>query len=317
MKIYRRFNRKLTEKVPWEKWKDHPQNPLVNPPTGNVIADPTVLIPEEAKDKMWHMFTCGSPYQYITHWIAEDGIHWEIKENYDWGGPFSPFLFKENGIYYLFYHQGKSREEIYIVSRNSKDLVHWSEEEVILRPDLSWEMVDLRPTVRNPCLVKTLSGEFRLYYSGGVKIIEDLGFDEPAYIGVAISDNILGPYKKRKDPLIKPDKNDPWRNIGAGAMKVYYLKEESIFVGFNNGIYRGRDNRSHSAIHLILSEDGYEWFDSPFNPILKPEKGWKKALVYQLDVKKVGDELLLYYNARDGWKEGIERIGLATCKVRK
>jgi hypothetical protein len=30
-----------------------------------------------------------------------------------------------------------------------------------------------------------------------------------------------------------------------------------------------------------------------------------------VDVKRVGEALWMYYNARDGWRFGVERIGLA------
>ena len=42
---------------------------------------------------------------------------------------------------------------------------------------------------------------------------------------------------------------------------------------------------------------------------------YEKALVYALDVRRVGDQYWMYFNARDGWFLGKERIGLATCPV--
>jgi hypothetical protein len=64
-----------------------------------------------------------------------------------------------------------------------------------------------------------------------------------------------------------------------------------------------------------VSKDGLAWEEAPFGPILLPGTAdWKKALVYQLDCVSVGDELRIYYNARDEWLDGIERIGLSVLK---
>jgi hypothetical protein len=66
----------------------------------------------------------------------------------------------------------------------------------------------------------------------------------------------------------------------------------------------------------MSSADGLSWDQVYPEPIVEPDgDGWKKALVYQLDVKRVGDEMWMYYNARSGWRFGRECIGLATCKA--
>jgi hypothetical protein len=220
-----------------------------------------------------------------------------------------------NGKYYLIYQITYNPDRCWLVMRETRDLKTWSEEKNILEPDLPWEHLEFRPTCRNGCIVETPEGGFRLYYSGGVKRIPDLGFEEPAQIGVAFSDRIDGPYTKHPEPLLVPDPADPYRNIGAGAMKVFYLKAHGLYVGFNNGVYLDQETQhSRSAIHVLLSEDGLDWFDVPGNPILAPEAtGWKSALVYQLCLAAFEGNWYLYYNAREGWEVGAERIGLATA----
>ncbi|KKR72745.1 MAG: hypothetical protein UU16_C0037G0015 [Candidatus Woesebacteria bacterium GW2011_GWA2_40_7] len=47
---------------------------------------------------------------------------------------------------------------------------------------------------------------------------------------------------------------------------------------------------------------------------LKPSQDFKKAFVYVCDGKKVGKKLYVYFNARDGWFWGKERIGLVVEK---
>ncbi len=305
-----KFNDELAEKIPWRTWSDYPDNPIIKPLFGDVVADPTVLNPSESHDGRWHMFLCAT-WNLIVHMVSDDGINWQPLEHYDWTG-FSPFMFKEDGKYYLFYQRmERLTDTCSIACRVSEDLNNWSERHDIIKPELDWENMDLRPTVRNACVMKTPQNKYRLYYSGGVKILDDLGFEEPAYVGMAEADNILGPYVKRPEPILVPHKKDPWRNIGCGGMKVCYLEDQKIYLGFNNGIYSDEQNHSRSAIHMLVSEDGLEWFDVPGNPILSCQPGWKESLVYQLCLVNEKGKLWVYYNCREGWKKGIERIGLA------
>ena len=76
-------------------------------------------------------------------------------------------------------------------------------------------------------------------------------------------------------------------------MKVYFERKEKIFAGLNNGIYYDEEGKPGSSLHLLLSKDGIEWHKFPFNPIIYPEEGWKRAFVYQVDLKRVNNELSL------------------------
>ncbi len=105
------------------------------------------------------MFTCGGK-SLITHLVSADGLAWQPAEVYEWGG-FSPNLVRHNGRYYLFYQQVLQRpDSVYIVGRESRDLVTWSEEREIISPSLEWENLDMKPTVRNPSMVALPSGEW-------------------------------------------------------------------------------------------------------------------------------------------------------------
>lgn len=303
----------LADKYAWLfQWVDFPQNPLIEAPEkGDWVADPTVVIPKESPDGKWHLFCSG---RGIKHFISDDGFKWTyqglaLNEGY------SPFLFKDDGTFWLFYQVGTGRHrETAIACRSSKDLRNWSERKIILVGEDEWEKgIHSEPYVRNPCILK-IDGEYWLYYSGGYIILPDTEYDEPSFVCLARSKHLLGPYEKHAQPIIFPSLSDKWRNLGAGAMKVYRLGE--IFVGFNNGIYWGEDLHSHSAIHVLLSKDGVNWFDAPQNPIIAPTgKGWKASHIYQLDCKFVGNEIWMFYNARDGCIGATERIGLAICKM--
>jgi len=314
---FRKFNLELLKKVRYlYEWEDYPKNPILEADKpGDWVADPTLVTPENSPDGLWHMFCCGG--SGIKHYKSTDGISWNYQGLVDPEG-YSPYVFVEDDSYYLFYHKGSWSREVRIVCRMSKDLKNWSESYTILKGDLPWEQGLLgEPYVRNPCVVKVHDMYF-LYYSASYLLLPDTGYDEPVFIGVAISEEgILGPYVKACEPIMRPNPCDPWRNFGCGAMKVYYYEELNLLLGFENGMYIGKDSHTHSALHLLVSTDGITWFDSPYNPILKPEgDGWKKAFVYQCDVKRIKDRFYLYYNARDGWRDATERIGLAICKLK-
>ncbi len=298
-----------------ERWRDIPENPLIEPPggpsPGSVIGDPQVLAPGEY-DEQWHMFAHAG--RSIYHLTSPDGIHWDYAGTLPWDGCLV-YLYREGSTWYMLYTKPDEEWNTVICLRESRDLREWSEEVVLLKPELTWELEGPRRQVRNPCLIRTEDGVYRLYYSAGTVWLEDCGYEEPKYVSFAEAEDIYGPYRKYGRPVLAPDPSVPYRSLGAGALKVFEWEGE--YVGFNNGLYRDNAGRSRSAICLLASLDGVSWVDAPFNPIIAPTKGWKRALVYQLDL--VFGHLgaaVMYYNARDGWREGVERIG-ASVLVRE
>lgn len=135
-------------------------------------------------------------------------------------------------------------------------------------------------TVRNPCILK-LNGKYVLYYSGGLKFLRDEGISEPDTWEPR--SEILGPYDKLPEPLLEPREDHRYRNLGAVGLRVYRVARQDLFVGFNNGIYADAQGRSRSAILLMASKEGFTWKEEPYNPIVAPTHGWKRAFVYQLD----------------------------------
>lgn len=289
----------------WNNWVDHSKNPLIKPKLPEwIIADPSFLSPEDSPDGMWHLFAHGILFG-IYHFISKDGIKW-VNSNYKLGSGMRPFLFKENETYYLFYEKLTGFQSTIILTKSS-DLVNWTNPQTVLKPSLSWEG-GFSKNAGNPCLVK-FDDTYRLYYSAGSVFLWDCLFSEPKYIGVAEATSIQGPYDKLAHPIISPANDHPYRNFGAGAMKV--LKMEDSWIGFNNGIYKDQFGRNRSSILLLHSKDGLAWTDIFQKPIIYPTNGWKRSFVYQLDVRKVGDQYWLYYNARTGWFIGRECIGLS------
>ena len=292
-------------------WKDYPSNPLIKPPGREwIIADPTFLSPDQTPDGRWRLF--AHSLRGIHHYASGDGIAWEKQGGFLFSG-MRPFLFVDGNRYILFYERFKSPWFSEILARVSDDLIKWSEPQILITPQYRWEGA-LARNCGNPCMIKT-ENEYRLYYSAGIVWLPDCGFPEPRYIGLATSEKPLGPFIKQPTPIIWRSSSDKWRNMGAGAIKVIRNPAGKGWIGFNNGIYRDSVGKSRSAIFLLASDDGIEWRYLLDEPILAPTSGWKRALVYALDVRKCGDQWRLYYNARDGWFRGRECIGLATANA--
>lgn len=294
-------------------WVDDPRNPLVQPPRPEfLLGDPAVVLPDETPDGFWHMF--ANTLLGIQHYTSQDGISWQRHRRV--GPGFRAFVLKDEDLYYLFYeHFSVPQVRSHVAVRRSIDLWNWSAAEPILSPSLPWEGSRASRNVGNPCVLR-VGDRWRMYYSAGIVFHKDLGFCEPRHIGVAHADSIEGPFEKEPEPMIAMDEAHPYRNRGAGAIKVIFEAPRGLYYGFNNGIYLDPEGRTRSAILLLSSKDGLSWDSVYEDPILSPGgEGWKKALVYQLDVKRVGDEMWMYYNARSGWRVGRECIGLATCKA--
>lgn len=294
-------------------WVDHPDNPLIEPPRPEfLLGDPAVVLPADSPDGTWHLF--ANTLLGIQHYISGGGIAWERQPKI--GGGFRPFVIKDGDLFHMFYEQFSVPQlRSHVAVRSSSDLWRWSKPSKVLAPSLPWEVNRVTRNAGNPCVVRTGDG-YRMYYSANVVFHRDLGLCEPRHIGVASAGDISGPYRKSPEPMIPMDESDPWRNRGAGAIKVVYDEAKRLYSGFNNGIYLDEEGRTRSAIMLMSSPDGLAWEQVYDLPIVGPGgDGWKKALVYQLDVARIGDEMWMYYNARSGWRVGRERIGLATCRL--
>ena len=294
------------------QWKEFEQNPLIRSPFPSwLIADPTFLSPECAPDGKWHLF--AHSLMGIHHFISSNGVDWSRLRGLVTKGSIRAYLHKTTTDYYLFYERLVSTRLMKYTSRIevrvSKDLTSWSGPNIVFEPRLLWHREGgWLGNVGNPCVIADEDG-YRLYYTAGLIYLKDCGFYEPKYIGCAFSKALSGPYVPMPDPVLTPEPDDPFANLGAGAIKV--LRCSDGYVGFQNGIYWDRvSNHSGSAIRILESSNGKEWEVSG-DPILKPDRGWKKSHVYALDVRLTANGWRLYFNARSGWLVGRESIGLA------
>ncbi len=300
-------------------------SPVLRPFGGAiVVADPSLLTPDNCHDGKWHMFlhtTFG-----VYHFISDDGIGFrKVKKVLN--RAMRPNINFIDGRYYLFYERTrplimnglnvinavKWKSEIYVTE--SSDLISWTKPMSALTDAKGFEKSERGSAISNPFLLCE-NGINRLYYSCGMTFIDDCGFCEPTHIGYAESSEISSGYVSAEKPLISPDKNNPYLNLCSGCLKVYKLRDG--YIGIQNGLYE-KDGQSHSAIILLTSADGlsFEFNKILVEPAVVDGKDWMKQFVYASHLVKHGSTLRLYFNARDtsDMLKGRECIGFAEAEL--
>ena len=305
-----------------KNWHQAMGNPLVNrlrdiDSAGDAYGDPQIILPG-CHDDMWHMFfhgfvtENGRGEQYFHHMISTDGISWKLHKR--WASYMGQsFILKEKDVYFFYSscydHSATNLKPVSIKLFVTKDFENFSEPIPLLEPEFEWELEGEYKQVRNPCVIRLPNGKYRMYYCGGVVVLPDLGYEEPKYVSIAESESPMGPFIKYGKPILSPDIAIPHRTLGSGAMKVFGY--EGGYLALYNGIHRDSFGRSTSSISVLYSDDGIMWQEADYNPIICADTGWRKAIVYQLDLVEWRKQLRIYYNARDEWRDGVEKIGMS------
>lgn len=300
------------------------QNPIIkNPLSSFVIADPSVLTPNDSHDGLWHLFchTFFGVYQYDS----SDGVNF-IKKGKIVNRAMRPDINYIDGKYYLFYERTrpvilnalslidvKWKSEIYCTE--SVDLEKWSESYPVIKKTRYYEEYNGGFAISNPFLLQ-INDKNRLYYSCSQTFIKDCGFGEPKYISFAESNEINSDYISRETPIIEPDKNIEYLNLCSGCLKVYKLKD--CYIGLQNGIFQ-KDGKSHSAIMLLKSDDGekFQYIKQFLAPRMCGTNNWMAQYVYACSLTFYKNKFLLYFNARNTSNNllGRECIGIYECDL--
>jgi hypothetical protein len=297
------------------------EEPILAPFGGAVVvADPSLLTPDQAPDGKWHMFlhtTFG-----VYHFRSPDGIAFEKVQKVACRA-MRPNINKVGDRYYLFYEETRpllanalnlfnlTKWKSHVSVLTSLDLIHWSKPRVVVDAAGGYEQSARGSAISNPFLLAT-EGKYRLYFSCGLTFIDDCGFCEPTHIQYAESDRIDQGYVVADKPIISPDKSVPYLNLCSGCLKVYRVKDG--YVGIQNGIYE-EDGASHSAIIMLTSQDGlrFDYAKMLITPKADDPKSWMHQFVYASHLVRYGNVLRLYFNARNtaDMLRGRECIGFA------
>ena len=299
-------------------------NPVLkNPFNSFVVADPSLLTPDNSPDGRWHLF-CHTFYG-VYHYVSDDGIDFSRVKRVVPRALRADINYV-NGRYYLFYERtqtllknalsvvgGKWKSEIYVTE--SRDLDKWSKPKLVIGKTRPFEADEHGQSISNPFLMKKDDG-YRLYYSCGQTFIKDCGFCEPTHISFAESKDVKNGYISRNQPIISPDKNIEYLNLCSGCLKVYELAD--CYIGLQNGIYQ-KDGNSYSAIMLLKSDDGENFeFVKPFLvPQMCGDNKWMAQYVYASHLVFYNGALRLYFNARNvaDMLRGRECIGFYEAKI--
>lgn len=184
----------------------------------------------------------------------------------------------------------------------------------------------------------TVTSKYRLYYSSSAQRLADANIDEPISFGLAESARLLGPYTRvLKQPMlmhphgagfpIVNQHDQPGLAItGYGSLKFVAVKEAMIDddgrgVALCNAITYNMtgntDEQTGSTIALVRTTDGGLSWDVVKGWFIGPSyisEDWKEAYVYAFDTlldPNDPDSILVYYNARNGWKGGVETVGVS------
>ncbi len=294
-------------------------NPVLKNPFGSfVVADPSVLTPDNSHDGKWHLF--AHTFYGVYRYDSDDGINFRKIKRIVPSAQRADINYI-NGKYYLFYEHtqsliknalsvfgGKWKSEIYVTE--SDDLDNWSEPKAVISKTRPFEEDEHGQSISNPFLIATDNG-YRMYYSCGQTFIKDCGFCEPTHISFAESNNITADYVSREYPIISPDKNIDYLNLCSGCIKVYRLAD--CYIGLQNGLFE-KNGKSHSAIMLLKSQDGvnFEFVKEFLVPQMCDGNPWMAQFVYASHLVKYNGKLLLYFNARNtaDMFRGRESIGI-------
>lgn len=299
-------------------------NPIIKNPFGSfVVADPSVLTPDNSHDGKWHLF--AHTFYGVYRYDSDDGIYFKKIKRIVPSAQRADVNYI-NGKYYLFYEHtqsliknalsvlgGKWKSEIYVTM--SDDLDKWSEPEAVISKTRPFEEDEHGQSISNPFLIETDNG-YRLYYSCGQTFIKDCNFCEPTHISFAESKKITSDYISREKPIISPDKNTDYLNLCSGCIKVYRLAD--CYIGLQNGLFE-KNGKSHSAIVLLKSADGinFEFAKEFLVPRTCDGNPWMAQFVYASHLVKHDGRLLLYFNARNTADilRGRESIGIFEAKI--
>jgi len=318
--------------------EDFIHNPILQPHGFGewLLGDPTVIIVNDTIH-LW----ANTVFHGILHYIAtvEQPTQFkQIKTTISYPGAVRSYAYhnKENNSVYLFYEQ----YTLLSLFRNSKIRMietkldghwNWSRPIDILKPTLDWEKIGTK-RVGNPYVFfDTYSNKWKMFYSASSIHLKDSNINEPLYIGMAEADSLQGNWTRvSQTPIpIYDTPNNIITNtnnisiLGIGSLKLFDNIDNHTTTrleGLCNRITKNTDtNTTGSTISSVYSDDGGLSWTIKKSSLIAPElnvSSWKHAYVYGFDTILLPPYkwMFIYYNARNGWKNAIETVGVSRMR---
>ena len=302
------------------------------------LCDPALILPDDSGDNQWHLY--AHTWIGLEHFVSTNGLDWNLQGMVELRGN-SPFLFKWQGTWYLLYEKHdatpsnwdwqklKNKKEwgnrnSRIEMRSTKDFIIYSEPITLLKSSDVLFANDLlsNPRLSRPQLFFDEEYGFSLFFGASHITMEDTKQKASLYFALARSRTIDGPYSLTKsEPLIRPNADDPYRNMAVGSVKV--VKARDGYVGFECAFgWDKQRGRTVSTLIQLESKDGLEWVTSERKPLfVTPLEGWTNRYITSCDVYYKADDYChyCYFSADTVIKRGPfhfvrESIGLMLGK---
>ncbi len=267
------------------------------------LSDPTLLLPDESPDALWHMF--AHTWMGVEHYTSTSGLEWK-REHIVFLRGHSPFIYKEGNVFYMLYeihdrtygHRRDKSASSRIMLSSSTDLALWSDP----RPLINSDYISLssyrggHKRISRPQLI-SWKGVYRLYFGAGEDLVYDTDQKCTARLLYAESYDIEGPYEVSDKVLLETEPESMYRNLAPGAVRIIPCADGVAALECAY-FYDKAENRSRTAMLLLLSDDGIT-FSEPKVIQLSPLSGWASRCITHCDARYKENEgtWYCYYSA--------------------
>jgi len=264
------------------------------------------------KDKYW-LYYSGANYYYkynVGLAASNDFLKWSKYSSnpimlrdesliLEFFGIQTMSVMVRNKKYLMWYDSVDSHAVSNICYATSDDGINWKkyDKNPVIKPEKDWEAGGVFD-----CSVIYDKDKYLIWYSG-----IDKNFN--INIGHATSDDGINWKKYDKNPVIKPDYNNPYEENSVLEPAVIFFKKR-FYVFYTS---YGEVGLGDSFINVATSDDGINWKKYDKNPVIKPEKDWESGGLYEPTIYYDGKTIEMLYCGNDKTADGrVVKVGLAS-----
>jgi beta-1,2-mannobiose phosphorylase / 1,2-beta-oligomannan phosphorylase len=192
------------------------------------------------------------------------------------GTCFDVALLREEGKYRMWF-SWRPQKSVALVE--SADGIHWSEPEVVLRPNPA---TDWESDINRPVVVRRPDG-YHMWYTGQAR--------DHSWIGYARSEDGRSWRRMAINPVLTPEV--AWEKVAVMCPHVLWDAKAGMYRMW----YSGGEQYEPDAIGYATSVDGLTWKKSPANPMFQSDSNipWEKHKVTACQVEQRDGWFLMFY----------------------
>ena len=289
------------------KWVDYQGNPILSVqdiPYYTLAVDQAQVMYENGKFKIWFENLYNSGHGDIGYAESNDGLTWRINTNnsvltagqigsWDDYTVGLGFIFKENGIYKLYYagmqepHTGKRQIGFAI----STDGIHWEKySNPVLLSTNSQYFLGVHSVLK-------INNIYYMYYEASSE--KDYKFN----LNLATSSDGLHWTKYENNPILIADQT--WEEGSIGYATI--VQSDNVYkMTYSSNV--------QNAVGMAYSSDGIHWLKNNANPVFKlsdVSNGWCTKISYPFSVM-INNTYRIYYSGYG--KDNQFHLGVADWK---